>query len=151
MHVVKCFTEKYETAKCMLTEMLKEPLHTVLSIDIRTSIATQVYITITTHFVSHLKTLCSKQCVFWKTTQPKTFQKSALHYFFYVFIWNHNGEYLNTKTTIPLSLNNSVENMSMSSGASSNVGICNLDKCFREKEKVYATILDQLCLLAWLI
>ena len=52
MHMAKCFTEKYETAKSTLTEMHKEPQHIALTTDIWTSIATQAYITITAHFVS---------------------------------------------------------------------------------------------------
>ena len=52
MHMAKCVTEKYEAAKIKLTEMLTEPMHIDLSTDILTSIATQAYITATTHFVS---------------------------------------------------------------------------------------------------
>ena len=52
MHMAKCVTEKYEAAKSALTEMLKEPTHIALSTDIWTSIATQVYITVTAHFIS---------------------------------------------------------------------------------------------------
>ena len=52
MHMAKCVTEKYEAAKIKLTEMLTEPMHIALSTDIWTSIATQAYITATTHFIS---------------------------------------------------------------------------------------------------
>ena len=52
MHMAKCVTEKYETAKIKLTEMLTEPMHIALSTDIWTSIATQAYITAKTHFIS---------------------------------------------------------------------------------------------------
>ena len=52
MHKAKCATEKNEAAKIKLTEMLTEPMHIALSTDIWTSIATQAYITATTHFIS---------------------------------------------------------------------------------------------------
>ena len=52
MHMAKCVTEKYEAAKIKLTEMLTEPMHIALSTDIWTSIATQAYITATTHYIS---------------------------------------------------------------------------------------------------
>ena len=52
MHKAKCVTEKYEVAKIKLTELLTESMHFALSTDIWTSIATQAYITATTHFIS---------------------------------------------------------------------------------------------------
>ena len=52
MHMAKCVTEKYKVAKSTLVEMLKEPTNIALSMDIWTSIATQVYITVAAHFIS---------------------------------------------------------------------------------------------------
>ena len=43
MRMTKCVTEKYEAAKSVLTEMLKEPTHIALSTDIWTNIATLHY------------------------------------------------------------------------------------------------------------
>ena len=54
MHMAKCVTEKYEAAKNVLIEMLKEPTRVALSTNIWTSIATQAHITITIHFISFL-------------------------------------------------------------------------------------------------
>jgi len=51
-HMVKCLTDKYETAKSRLTEVFKDSQHIALSTDIWTSIATQAYITVTVHFIS---------------------------------------------------------------------------------------------------
>ena len=53
MHRAKCVTEKYEAAKSMLTELLKEPTYIALSTDIWTSIATQMYITVTAHQIGN--------------------------------------------------------------------------------------------------
>ena len=48
MHIMQCLQEKYLQAKSALIEMLKE---IALTTDIWTSVATQVYITVTAHFI----------------------------------------------------------------------------------------------------
>jgi len=49
MHMAKCLTDKYETAKSRLTVVLKDSQS--MSTDIWTSIAAQAYITVTAHFI----------------------------------------------------------------------------------------------------
>ena len=52
MHMAKCLTEKYDTAKSTLIETLKEPMYIALTTDSWTSIATQRYLTVTAYFIS---------------------------------------------------------------------------------------------------
>lgn len=66
VHITNRLQEHYMKAKTIIHVMLEEPMHSAITTDIWTSMATQLYITVTAHFSSNweLKTCLLQKPIF---------------------------------------------------------------------------------------